>query len=172
MATRFGNSGRGEITPGRPSNLDGDLNREKVTTGQPSNQKETNPGQPPRVEGDAGTINDGPEQTEAKSTNLLELYARLYKPKETFGDDIIQIKKYLGLSNIEIKDGRSLEEQLADLKHFLETAKNIEGTEGLKTIIEIALLYIQLLRKGDNRSQLLANVVVQIAKELKQDIDK
>jgi hypothetical protein len=78
----------------------------------------------------------------------------------------------LGLSNIEIKDGRSLEEQLADLKHFLETAKNIEGTEGLKTIIEIALLYIQLLRKGDNRSQLLANVVVQIAKELKQDIDK
>ena len=123
------------------------------------------PGQPPRVEGGAGTINDGPEQTEAESTNLLELYARLYKPKETFGDD-------LGLSNIEIKDGRSLEEQLADLKHFLETAKNIEGTEGLKTIIEIALLYIQLLRKGDNRSQLLANVVVQIAKELKQDIDK
>jgi len=172
MATRFGNSGRGEITPGRPSNLDGDLNREKVTTGQPSNQKETNPGQPPRVEGDAGTINDGPEQTEAKSTNLLELYARLYKPKETFGDGIIQIEKYLGLSNIEIKDGRSLEEQIADLKHFLETAKNIEGTEGLKTIIEIALLYIQLLRKGDNRSQLLANVVVQIAKELKQDIDK
>jgi len=139
---------------------------------QPSNQKETNPGQPPRVEGGAGTINDGPEQTEAKSTNLLELYARLYKPKETFGDGIIQIEKYLGLSNIEIKDGRSLEEQLADLKHFLETAKNIEGTEGLKTIIEIALLYIQLLRKGDNRSQLLANVVVQIAKELKQDIDK
>ena len=172
MATRFGNSGRGEITPGRPSNLDEDLNREKVTTGQPSNQKETNPGQPSRVEGGAGTINDGPEQTEAKSTNLLELYARLYRPKETFGDGIIQIEKYLGLSNIEIKDGRSLEEQIADLKHFLETAKNIEGTEGLKTIIEIALLYIQLLRKGDNRSQLLANVVVQIAKELKQDIDK
>jgi len=141
-------------------------------TGLDLDRGQTTPGQTPQGERGAGAINDGPEQTEAKSTNLLELYARLYKPKETFGDGIIQIEKYLGLSNIEIKDGRSLEEQLADLKHFLETAKNIEGTEGLKTIIEIALLYIQLLRKGDNRSQLLANVVVQIAKELKQDIDK
>ena len=169
MATRFGNSGRGEITPGRPSNLDGDLNREKVTTGQPSNQKETNPGQPPQVEG-----GDGPELTEAKLMNqvLSLVWSELRKLQEIFRLIKIEVaEKYYESLNINPKEKLEKLQKLANLKSFLDTVSgNPEGTEGLETMIEIAFECIQQFGIGDYVSQQLAFFVLDIAKDFKDSV--
>ena len=172
MATRFGNSGRGEITPGRPSNLDGDLNREKVTTGQPSNLDETNPGQPLQ-----GELGDGSEQTKAKSIEreLSPVWSKLRELEEQFRNDIIEAaEEYLKLPDIKSSYSRQfLEEELANLRSFLDkVSTNTEGAEGLTIMVEIAFEYIQRLGINDRRSSQLADLVVKIATELREPVRK
>ena len=146
MVTGFGDLGRREITPGRPSNPPEDLGGGEITTGRPPQEKRG-----------AGTVNYESEQTAAELMNQVLSLVRS------------GLREWLQGLEPEEKD-------LANLKSFLDTvvSGNTEGTEGtaeLETMIQEAFKYIQQFGIDNTGSRLLANLVVQIAVKLRKAVD-
>jgi len=158
------NTGEEEETPSQPSNPDENSGEEEETPNQPS-------------QGERG---DGSKLTEAESMEreLSPVWSELRRLRKEFGDRIIEAaEEYLKSSEINGSDRKSLEEDLANLKSFLDTVvsgntEGTKGTEGLEIMIKIAFGYIQRLGINDDTSQELAGLVVQIAGELKAAVDK
>jgi len=157
------NTGEEEETPSQPSNPDENSGEEEETPSQPS-------------QGERG---DGSKLTEAESMEreLSPVWSELRRLRKEFGDRIIEAaEEYLKSSEIKNSDRKSLEEELANLRSFLNkvsaNTEGTKGTEGLEIMIKIAFEYIQRLGINDRRSSQLANLVVQIAGELKAAVDK
>jgi len=148
-----------------------------MTGEQPRNtgEEEETPSQPSQ-----GERGDGSKLTEAELMNqvLSPVWSELRRLRKEFGDRIIEAaEEYLKSSEINGSDRKSLEEDLANLKSFLDTVvsgntEGTKGTEGLEIMIKIAFGYIQRLGINDDTSQELAGLVVQIAGELKAAVDK
>jgi len=113
---------------------------------QPSNQGGSlgeeggTPSQPPQVEGDAGAVDYESGLTAA------ELMEREW------------LLLCLGLNELKKQLGDSLKE--------IQGTEGTEGTAELETMIQEAFKYIQQFGIDDNRSKLLAGLVVQIADSL------
>jgi len=137
----------------------GDLDRRGIT-----------PGRPPQVEGGDGS---GLTEAELMEQELSPVWSELRRLRREFGDRIIETaEKYLESSEINDSDKKSLEEELANLRSFLDKVSgNPEGTEGLEIMIKIAFEYIQRLGINDRRSRQLGDLVVQIAIQLKEVVD-
>jgi len=163
---KFGNSGRGVETPYQSLNTPKISDEVNITTDQP-----------PREDLGAGTINDGPEQTEAESIEreLSSLWSKLRELQEQFGNSIIEAaEEYLKLPDIKLSYSRQfLEEELANLRSFLDkVSTNTEGDTGLTIMVEKAFEYIQRLGINDRRSSQLADLVVKTAIELREPVRK
>ena len=177
---QFYPSGEGKINSNRFSNLD------ETNSGRPSNQGgnldegEITHGQPPRDERGAGAINDESGQTKAESMNevLSPLWLRLRKLRRELGNCIIgaagkYLEKYLKSPNINDSYKEFLEEELANLRSFLDTVSgNPKGTEGLEIMIRTAFKCIRRLGRDDDTSRQLAGLLVEIAEELRQAVFK
>ena len=157
--------GLGEATSGEPSNQGKNLS-EKGTT--------TTPGQPPRRELGDGS---GLSEAELMEGELSPVWSRLCRLRELFGGLIIETaEEYLKLPDIEDSHRQPLKKELEDLRSFLGTVstntEGAKGTEGLEIMIKIAFEYIKRFERNDDRSRQLAILVVEIARELKEAVDK
>jgi len=185
MATRFGNSGRGERTPNQPPQGEG-VTGAIINYGREKIKKLLRLLRSPKRldERGAGAINDESGQTEAELMNreLSPVWLTLREQREELRNYLIKIaQEYLQPTNIKRPYRESFKKELKYLESFSGTAvlrKNTKGTEvtelteGLETMIKTAFEYIRRLgindnsEINDNSNSLLATLVAKTVYEL------